>query len=92
MASPSAPNQGMLASRVIGVYTGWRVTNTCATWASNVVRELTGEEIKSSEFVGLTNTPRALGNALLFLESMQHTSLARPRFATGTPITQASPG
>ena len=82
-------NEGMLASRTIGVYTGWRVTNTCATWATRVVKELTGEELDSPEFGGLTNTPRALGSAILLLESTQHTTLEHPKMAVGSPVTRA---
>jgi hypothetical protein len=65
--------------KVLGAYTGWRFTCTCATWATGVVKQLVGEDLDSSELLGATNTPRALGNAISKLEALIPTSVEMPR-------------
>ncbi len=36
----------------------WRYTHTCASWASEMVRAATGENLSAAELGGLTDTPR----------------------------------
>ncbi len=72
-------NQLQQVVRVLGAYTGWRFSHTCATWATDVVKQLVGEDLASSELLGATNTPRALGNAILKLEARIPTSVELPR-------------
>lgn len=78
------------ATRVLTTNASWRFSNTCASWATNVVRGLTGEELGSSEWGGWTNTPRALANAIVALERKQPTSLASPKIVVGNPVRDAS--
>lgn len=82
--------QAKRAVAMMGSYTGWRFTNTCASWATNVVHELVGEEIDSSEIGGLTQTPRALGEAILKLEASEPTSLKNPKKIITNPIVKSS--
>jgi len=56
--------QAKRAVSIMGSYTGWRFTNTCASWATTIVHELLGEDLESSELGVLTQTPRALGQAI----------------------------
>ena len=85
-----SPDQAKFSTKVLGAYTSWRYSNTCATWATSVVHQLTGEEIASSELLGITNTPRALGNALVQLERRNPTSLQSPKLVLGNPLLRAS--
>jgi hypothetical protein len=73
------PNQIHQLVKVIGAYTGWRFTHNCASWATDVVRKLVGEELDSAELLGVINTPRALGSAILKLEARIPTSREMPR-------------
>jgi hypothetical protein len=83
--------QTRAAVAALGAYSGWRFSNTCATWATHVVIQLTGEELDSEELLGYTNTPRALGNAIQKLEARHPTSLRHPRSVINNPITGAIP-
>ncbi len=85
-------DQALLATKVMGAFTGWRFANTCATWATDVVKRVVGEELPSSELAGATNTPRALGGAIKRLERIQPTSLQCPRGIKGNPICDALQG
>lgn len=82
--------QAKQATRVLGEFSGWRFTNTCASWATEVVKRLTGEKLDSGEFAGLTNTPRALGAAIAAKEKVNPTSLSLPKRALGNPIKDAT--
>jgi hypothetical protein len=82
--------QAKRAIAIMGAYTGWRFTNTCASWATRVVRELLGEDLDSSELGGLTQTPRALGGAILKLEATDPTTLDRPKNIASNPVVKAS--
>jgi hypothetical protein len=84
--------QGKQAIKVLGSYTGWRFSNTCASWATRVVRVLFGEELASEELGGITNTPRALGDAILKAEKASPTSLERPLKTCSNAIKKASFG
>lgn len=80
------PGQAKHATSALIASASWRFTNTCATWATEVVRRLAGEELDSTELLGATNTPRALGNAILALEAKSPTSLGHPRPVVFRPI------
>lgn len=78
--------QARSATAVLSASGNWRFTNTCASWATEVVRRLVGEEIASAELAGATNTPRALGAAIHRLEGQSPTSLHMPRVARASPV------
>ena len=52
----------------------WRYTNTCASWASEVVYEVVGEDVDSDDYLGF-ETPRELGRNILLLERTDPTSI-----------------
>jgi hypothetical protein len=56
----------------------WRYTNTCASWASEVVNEVVGEDVDADDWAGF-ETPRELGKSILKLESKQPTNLGSPK-------------
>ena len=64
----------------IGELRGWRATYTCATWATEKIKEIFGISLASQELFGLTNTPRALGLALTRLNAIEPTSLEKPKY------------
>jgi hypothetical protein len=57
---------------------GWRYTNTCASWASEVVYEIVGEDVDSDDYLGF-ETPRELGRNILILERTDPTSMHAPK-------------
>ena len=69
------------AIKALGHYTGWRYTNTCASFASYVVGQVTGEKLGVSDH-GL-ETPRALAHSIAVAEGRERTSLAKPRQIRG---------
>lgn len=78
--------QARSATSILAASGNWRFTNTCASWATEVVRRLIGEDIPSTELAGATNTPRALGIAIRRLESKNPTSISMPRAARASPV------
>ena len=64
----------------LGRYAGWRATHTCASWATDKIKEIFGEALASKELLGLTNTPRALGSCLMRLNGSDPTSVSRPKY------------
>jgi hypothetical protein len=74
-------NQSTKAIMSIGKFTGWRITHNCATWATEKIAEIFGVRLASQEFLGLTNTPRRLGQALRKLEAIEPTSISNPKYA-----------
>jgi hypothetical protein len=82
--------QARRAISIMGSYKGWRFTNTCATWARGVIRELLGEELDASELGGITETPRALGGAILKMEEKDPTSLSNPKRIISNPLVKSS--
>jgi len=82
--------QSRRAVSIMGSYTGWRFTNTCASWATKVVRELAIEDLDASELSGLTQTPRALGNTLQKLEKKEPTAVSSPKRIASNPIVGSS--
>ncbi len=56
----------------------WRYTNTCASWASEVVEEVVGEDVDADDYGGF-ETPRELGRNILLLEKQQPTTLFSPK-------------
>jgi hypothetical protein len=69
------------AVHCLGQYTGWRVTNNCTTWATEKIKEIFGVAIGHSEFIGLIDTPRALGARLSQLETVKHSTVDRPLYS-----------
>lgn len=56
----------------------WRYTQTCASWATEVVEEVVGEDVDADDWAGF-ETPRELGKSILKLEAKHPTSLTSPR-------------
>jgi hypothetical protein len=56
----------------------WRITNTCASFASEIVGEVVGEDIDADDYGGF-ETPRELGESILRLEKKLATSLQTPK-------------
>jgi hypothetical protein len=67
------------AIHALGLFTGWRLTNNCTTWATNQIKEIFGVKLFHSEYLGMIDTPRALGSTLMRLE-------AKCQSAVGSPI------
>jgi hypothetical protein len=65
---------------------GWRYTNTCASWASEVVNEIVGEDVDSDDYLGF-ETPRELGRNILFLERTDPTTIYAPKQLERNPAT-----
>lgn len=82
--------QGRAAIRVMMATNTWRFTHTCASWAREVVRQVTSEDLASAGFMGLTDTPSALGAAIKALEDKEPTSLSRPKAVKKHPVAAAS--
>lgn len=56
----------------------WGYTNTCASWASETVSRVTGQDLDAGELLGLTDTPRQLIESIRKLERQRDTSPANP--------------
>jgi len=56
----------------------WRYGNTCASWAGDTVKAVTGERVQGSELFGLTDTPRRLIESIETLEQQRATSPSNP--------------
>lgn len=56
----------------------WRYTNTCASWVSEVVEEVVGEDVDADDWAGF-ETPRELGKRILELEINQPTRIESPK-------------
>jgi hypothetical protein len=64
----------------------WRYTNTCASWASEVVYEILGEDVDSDDNFGF-ETPRELGRNILLLEKADPTTMYAPKKLERNPAT-----
>jgi hypothetical protein len=62
----------------IGGFTGWRIESNCTSWATEKIKEIFGVSIQHSEFLGLHDSPRALGAALARLETVRRTVVNNP--------------
>lgn len=56
----------------------WRYTNTCASWASDVVKEILREDVDADDWGGF-ETPRELGKNIKELEAKQPTTIFAPK-------------
>jgi hypothetical protein len=56
----------------------WRYGHTCASWVTEKMKQIFGQAFATSELLGLTNTPRALGNTLMLLETRSKTTIDKP--------------
>lgn len=56
----------------------WSYTNTCASWSSEIVEEVVGEDVDADDWVGF-ETPRELGRNILQLEAKQATTISSPK-------------
>jgi len=64
----------------------WKYTNTCASWASETVDSVTGENISANDTLGF-ETPRNVTKAIESLEKTRPTSKSNPK---GVPDAQAA--
>jgi hypothetical protein len=64
----------------------WSYTNTCASWASEMVYILVGEDVDSDDNFGF-ETPRELGESILELEAKNPTTIHSPKSVTKNPAT-----
>ena len=70
----------------VGKNVTWSVTCTCASWAADTFTKVTGETIQSSELLGMTDTPRAVG------DSIADKTKANPRGGVFPPTSAGGPG
>ena len=73
----SANQATMLNHSIRNKSVSWRITNTCAAWASAIVKEIIGEDVDADDYMGF-ETPRELGRNILILEKKRSTSLINP--------------
>ena len=66
----------------------WRCTNNCASWATEIVASVVGEDVDADDYLGL-ETPRELGRSILELERRDPTSMANPKAVGRTPPTRS---
>lgn len=66
----------------------WRCTNNCASWATEVVASVVGEDVDADDYLGL-ETPRELGRSILKLESREPTHLASPKVMHSRPASSS---
>lgn len=59
----------------------WTYTNTCASWASEVVYQVTGNDVDADDWGGF-ETPRELGANIVILEKKDPTSRVKPKVLT----------
>jgi hypothetical protein len=69
------------AIAAIGEFAGWRVTNNCTTWATEKIKKIFGASISHTEFLGVLDTPRSLGAAILRLESKRASKVDDPIYS-----------
>lgn len=62
----------------------WRYTNTCASWATEVVEDVIGEDLDADDHGGF-ETPRELGQSILGLEKREPTSFHAPKAVVKPP-------
>ena len=56
----------------------WKYTNTCASWASETVDSVTGENINANDTLGF-ETPRNVTKSIESLEKIRPTSKSNPK-------------
>jgi hypothetical protein len=56
----------------------WEYTNTCASFATEVVDEVVGEDLDADDYGGF-ETPRELGKSILELEARDPTAFHAPK-------------
>lgn len=78
--------------RRLGENVTWRLTNTCASWASETTTAVTGQRIDAGELLGLTDTPRALIDAINALEKTRPTTRDNPIGSAEIPPRSSSFG
>lgn len=71
------PGQAKKLDKALKQRVAWRYTNTCASWASELIAEVTGVDIDADDWAGF-ETPRELGKHILKLEKKNPTSRAAP--------------
>jgi len=64
---------------------GWSYTNTCASWASEIVHILVGEDVDSDDNLGF-ETPRELGESIRELEEKSPTTIYSPKSIAKNPV------
>lgn len=72
-----SPPQISILEQKIKENVGWRYTNTCASWVSDVVYSVLKVDIDADDTFGF-ETPRELGASILKLEEKDPTSRLKP--------------
>jgi len=80
--------QARLFDTLVAANVEWRYTNTCASWASEVVDRLLDEDVDADDYGGF-ETPRELGQSILDLERTSPTSRISPRPVQRNPASSA---
>lgn len=62
----------------------WFYTHNCSSWASDVVREVVGQDVDADDWFGV-ETPRELGRNILLLEGKDPTSIFAPKRVNRNP-------
>lgn len=74
------PGQAAKLELLLKQRVAWRYTNTCASWASELIEDVTGVDVDADDWAGF-ETPRELGKHILKLEKKHPTSRWSPAMA-----------
>lgn len=72
------PEQAVKLEAALKANVTWSPTTTCAGWASDTMKTVTGREINATEFMSI-ETPRELIRTIRALEHTEPTTLEKPR-------------
>jgi hypothetical protein len=80
------PEQVKRLDQALGENVTWSYGNTCASWATSTVNNVTGQSLDASELM-FTDTPRELIESIRKAERLQPTSPSQPQPAAERPET-----
>jgi hypothetical protein len=86
---PLSPAQAKHFWALMNANIHWTYTNTCASFATEVVEEVVGEDLDADDYGGF-ETPRELGQSLLDLEKRDPTSFHAPKQLPKNPAERSS--
>jgi len=71
--------QEKVLNRHLNISVKWRYTHNCSSWATEIVRKVTTENVKANEpIIAFVETPRQLGMSIRRLEAKLPSTLAKP--------------
>ncbi|WP_394780061.1 hypothetical protein [Undibacterium sp.] len=73
-----SPRQAAVLEQKLKENVGWHYTNTCASWASETVLAVTGEDVDANDTLGF-ETPRHLSKSITTLEKRRPTNISNPQ-------------